>query len=79
MWFMISMVYMHFGNVQPEILVYKTIYKDKASCQKVYQLNSQKVIDDLFTLKPEAKSMSITCVSRQVLSELQITNKIKKL
>ncbi len=79
MWFMISMVYMHFGNVQPEILVYKTMYDDKTTCQKVYQLNSQKVIDDLFKLKPQAKSMSITCVSRQVLRELQITNKVKKL
>ena len=79
MWFMISMVYMHFGNVQPEILVYKTIYKDKVSCQKVYQLNSQRVIDDLFKLRPEAKSMSITCVDRQVLTELKLSNKIKKL
>ena len=79
MWFMISMVYMHFGNVQPEILVYKTIYKDKASCQKVYQANSQRVIDDLFELRPQAKSMSITCVDRQVLNELKLSNKIKKL
>lgn len=79
MWFIISLVYMQFGNVQPEILVYKAVYKDKASCQKVYQEQPQKFMDEIFMLRPKAKSMSFSCVDKQLLNELKLSNKVKKL
>jgi hypothetical protein len=63
----------------PEILVYKTVYKDKISCQRVYQDKPQPLINELSNLKPQAKSMSITCVNATQLNELKTQNKIKNL
>jgi hypothetical protein len=79
MWFIISMIYMNSGNVAPEILVYKTVYKDKTSCQRIYKDNPKLFINELSNLKPQAKSMSITCVNATQLNELKTQNKIKNL
>ena len=73
------MIYMNSGNVAPEILVYKTVYKDKLSCQRIYQDNPKPFINELSYLKPQAKSMSITCVDATQLNELKRQNKIKNL
>jgi hypothetical protein len=78
MWFIISMIYMTTAGA-PEILVYKTVYKDKISCQRVYQDKPQPLINELSNLKPQAKSMSITCVNATQLNELKTQNKIKNL
>ena len=78
MWFIISMIYMTTAGA-PEILVYKTVYKDKISCQRVYQDKPQPLINELSKIKPQAKSMSITCVDATQLNELKRQNKIKKL
>jgi len=79
MWFIVGMVYMHFGNVQPEIFVYNTIFKDKKTCQTKYQNAPEAFMDDMFARRPELKSMSFSCVDKQLLDELRISNKIKKL
>lgn len=78
MWFIISMVYMTNAGA-PEILVYKTIFKDKTSCQRVYQNRPQPLINELSRIKPQAKRMSFKCVDRQTLIELKRQNKIKNL
>ena len=36
-------------------------------------------MDEIFTLRPEAKSMSFSCVDKQLLNELKLSNKVKKL
>jgi hypothetical protein len=63
----------------PEILVYKIIFKDKTSCQRVYQDKPQPLINELSRIKPQAKRMSFKCVDRQTLIELKRQNKIKNL
>ena len=78
MWFIISMIYMTTAGA-PEILVYKTVYKDKISCQRVYQDKPQPLINELSKIKPQAKRMSFKCVDRQNLIELKKQNKIKNL
>jgi hypothetical protein len=70
---------MNYGNIEPEILVYKSIFKSKESCQRVYQDNPRPFINELSNLKPQAKSMSITCVDAKTLNDLKLQNKIKKL
>ena len=79
MWFMISMIYMNYGNVAPEILVYKTVYQDKYSCQRLYQDKPQVLINEMAKLKPRAVSISFTCVDALQLNNLKLNNKIKKL
>jgi hypothetical protein len=79
MWFIITIIYMNYGNIEPEILVYKSIFKSKESCQRVYQDNPKPFINELSNLKPQAKSMSITCVDAKTLNDLKLQNKIKKL
>lgn len=79
MWFIISIIYMNYGNIEPEILVYKSVFKSKESCQRVYQDNPKPFINELSNLKPQAKSMSITCVDAKTLNDLKLQNKIKKL
>ena len=79
MWFIISIIYMNYGNIEPEILVYKSIFKSKESCQRVYQDNPKPFINELSNLKPQAKSMSITCVDAKTLNDLKLQNKINKL
>ena len=76
---MISMIYMNYGNVAPEILVYKKIYNNKISCQQIYQEKPQIFIDEMTKLKPHAKSISFTCVNAIQLQKLKQQNKIKNL
>ena len=78
MWFIISMVYMTTAGA-PEILVYKTIYQDKITCQKIYQDNPTPFINELSNIKPQAKRVSFKCVDAMQLNELKRQNKIKKL
>ena len=43
MWFIISIIYMNYGDVAPEILVYKSIFKSK-SLQFKFDNGSHKIV-----------------------------------
>tara|TARA_Y100001937_G_C7099746_1_gene321921 strand:+ start:902 stop:1126 length:225 start_codon:yes stop_codon:yes gene_type:complete len=74
------MVYMStMSGTIPEILVYKKIYKDKPSCQSVYQKKPQPFIDEISQLKPNATRISFSCVDRKLLMELKQNYQIKNL
>lgn len=80
MWFIISMVYMStMSGTIPEILVYKKIYKDKSSCQEVYQNNPQPFINQMTKLRPNAIRVSLKCVDRKLLMEMKQNDRLKKI
>ena len=80
MWFIISMVYMNtLTGTVPEILVYSKVYKDKPTCQAVYQNKPHPFIDEISQLQPNARRLSFSCVDRKLLMELKQNYQIKNL
>tara|TARA_R100001377_G_scaffold44256_1_gene25199 strand:+ start:495 stop:737 length:243 start_codon:yes stop_codon:yes gene_type:complete len=72
-WFIIAMVYSTtIGD--PEIFVMKSTFNNKKTCQLEYQTKPQEFMNDMFKLRPELKSMSFSCVDKQLLMELKISH-----